>query len=153
MSYPDAGSPGLGSIMNTTKGPVVFVVDDDPGIRESLCFFFEETGYEVLEAQDGIEALDMLKAGGSPCIMLLDRMMARLDGAQTLQRLVGMSDEIQRRVAVVFMTARNAPLSPEISTFVQQHTLATITKPFNLDELLVIVEQARIWLNGHSANA
>ena len=128
--------------MTTPLRPVVCVVDDDPGIRESLRFLFEEAEYEVREARDGSEALELLRADPRPCVMLLDRMMARTNGLQTLQRLVEEPERIQRRTAVLFMTARNDPPAPEAASFIQRHTFALVPKPFDLDALLALVARA-----------
>jgi CheY-like chemotaxis protein len=128
--------------MGTPVQPVILVVDDDPGIRESLCALFEDAHYPVREARDGIEALAILSQETWPCIMLLDRMMARLDGIQTLHRLVEMPDSVRRRVSILFMTARSDPLDPASDEFIRRNTFATIHKPFNLDSLLALAAQA-----------
>lgn len=122
--------------------PVIFIVDDDPGIRESLSLLFEDADYQVREARDGIEALEILHQETRPCVMLLDRMMARLDGVRTLHRLVELPADIQRRTSILFMTARSDPLDPAEEQFIQRFIFATIHKPFNLDALLAVVAQA-----------
>lgn len=121
--------------------PVIFIVDDDPGIRESLAILFEDAHYQVYEAHDGAEALEILQRETWPCVMLLDRMMARLDGVRTLHRMAEMAD-IQRRTSVLLMTARSDPLEPTEEQFIQRNIFATVQKPFNLDTLLTLVEQA-----------
>lgn len=65
----------------------VFLVDDDPDIRESLRLFFEEEGYLVEEAADGYAALAFLEGTRDAWVMLLDRMMPRLDGPGMLRLL------------------------------------------------------------------
>ena len=128
--------------MSTPVRPVIFVVDDDPGIRESLCLLFEDAHYQVREARDGIEALEILRQETWPCVMLLDRMMARLDGVQTLHRLTEMPSSIWSRISILFMTARSDPLDSAEDEFIQRNIYATVHKPFHLDGLLALVEQA-----------
>ena len=122
--------------------PIVCIADDDPGIRESLRMLLEDAQYEVCEARDGYEALAILQAETRPCVMLLDRMMARLDGMETLRRFIELPGEIQRRVTILLMTARSDPLDPSEAAFVQPIILATAQKPFNLDQLIALVAQA-----------
>jgi CheY-like chemotaxis protein len=62
---------------------IIFVVDDDPGIRESLADVLEDEGYTVVTAVDGREALAKLRGQGPvPCVILLDLMMPVMNGAQ-----------------------------------------------------------------------
>jgi DNA-binding response OmpR family regulator len=64
----------------------ILVVDDDPGIRDSLFAFLSRSGFEVSLAQDGQHALDMLPKT-RPDLIILDVLMPRLDGRDTLRRL------------------------------------------------------------------
>ena len=64
----------------------ILVVDDDPGIRDSLFAFLSRSGFEVCLAQDGQQALDMLPKT-HPDLIILDVLMPRLDGRDTLRRL------------------------------------------------------------------
>src|SRR5689334_9779114 len=69
-----------GQTMTTT----VLVADDDPDLRETLRDILEAEQYGVLEAQNGIEALDLLRATSPPLVVLLDLHMPQLDGAGVL---------------------------------------------------------------------
>lgn len=122
--------------------PRILVVDDDPGIRESLRFLFEDAGCEVVEAEDGATALYVLRADRRPFVVLLDRMMPRLDGVETLRRLSETSPEVLSRVVVLFMTARNDPPDRQAADFLREAAFATITKPFDLDALIELVKRA-----------
>jgi CheY-like chemotaxis protein len=122
--------------------PSILVVDDDAGIREVLRFLFEDAGYDVEEAGDGIAALTLLKREPRPRVMFLDRMMPRLDGVQTLS-LISNEPELLERTIVLFMTARSDPPEREIAELIQRSTSSTFSKPFDLDELLKAVESAR----------
>jgi DNA-binding response OmpR family regulator len=64
----------------------IMVTDDDPGIRDSLFAFLSRSGFEVSLAQDGQHALDMLPKT-RPDLIILDVLMPRLDGRDTLRRL------------------------------------------------------------------
>jgi CheY-like chemotaxis protein len=64
-----------------TPGRTILVVEDDLDIREVMRMVLEASGYQVLEAGDGAEALVVARAH-QPCIVLLDLMMPGMDGFQ-----------------------------------------------------------------------
>jgi CheY-like chemotaxis protein len=121
--------------------PLVYVVDDDLGIRESLRFLFEDAGYPVEEAEDGSSALAALHADARPRIVLLDHQMPRMGGLETLRAIVE-QPAILARVVILFMTAGNDPLQSELAELRQRYAITTITKPFDLDTLLAEVARA-----------
>jgi CheY-like chemotaxis protein len=59
----------------------VVVVEDDLDIREVMRMVLETSGYSVLEASEGAEALSVVR-GRRPCVILLDLMMPGMDGFQ-----------------------------------------------------------------------
>lgn len=125
--------------MSQAPRPVVCVVDDDTGIRETLRFLLEDEGYTVEEAEDGGELIALLRADPRPRVVLLDRMMARIDGVATL-RLLAEQPALARQAAVIFMTARHDPVAD--AGLLRQTMFETVSKPFDLDELLAIVDRA-----------
>src|SRR5687768_5316837 len=68
------------------KGSIM-IVDDDANIRDLLALIVEDDGYATQVARDGSEAMDRLKTGSPPALILLDLMMPRLDGAGFLKAL------------------------------------------------------------------
>ncbi len=119
----------------------VCVVDDDEGIRDCLRMFFEDTDYEVEEAQDGAAALRFLESTEHPWVLLLDRSMPRMDGIAFIRTLIKRPD-LRQRTSIVIMTARGDPLDEETERLVSPHVFAHVSKPFHLDSLLDIVELA-----------
>jgi two-component system, NtrC family, nitrogen regulation response regulator NtrX len=73
--------------------PLIFVVDDEEGIRESLTDIFRDEGYEVLTAGSGEEALKILR-DQTPDLILLDVWLTGMDGLETLQQIKGMKPDI-----------------------------------------------------------
>ncbi|MGO4548664.1 response regulator transcription factor [Paenibacillus sp. 2TAB23] len=59
--------------------PKIVVVDDDPNIRELVSLFLKREGYQVIEAIDGVDALEQLDAV-RPDFAIIDVMMPRMDG-------------------------------------------------------------------------
>lgn len=53
----------------------ILVVEDDPSIRESVVEYLEDAAYPVRAVTNGREALDVLRTGGRPCLVLLDLMI------------------------------------------------------------------------------
>ncbi|MFP4084825.1 MAG: CBS domain-containing protein [Desulfonatronovibrio sp.] len=74
--------------MSGDKGeaPVILAVDDSPGILEYLEQLFEEHGFAVVTANDGLSALQMAEEHNPQCI-IMDLMMPGIDGGETLRRL------------------------------------------------------------------
>jgi serine/threonine protein kinase len=68
-----------------SEGGIVLVVDDDPNVRTALSIVLERQGLTVQVAGNGLEALNVLRQGPLPQLILLDLMMPELDGFQFLQ--------------------------------------------------------------------
>ena len=81
----------------------MLVVDDNPDVRMALTTLLRDEGYEGEEASDGDVGLDAARAH-KPDLILLDLMMPRMDGFETLRQLK--SDEDLSNVPVVVLTAR-----------------------------------------------
>jgi two-component system, response regulator, stage 0 sporulation protein F len=64
----------------------ILVVDDDSDTRRTFVGLLEQKGRRILEAGNGIQALDMLKKE-KPSLMLLDMRMPEMDGLETLKRV------------------------------------------------------------------
>lgn len=109
----------------------VLIVDDEPGVRDSLKLLLK-SNFEVNTAQDGREALEIIKSFG-PDIVLLDVMMPRLDGMQTLRHL----REDGFKKPVIMLTAANT-----VKTAVQAMKLGAIdylNKPFDVEEITSLI--------------
>src|SRR5688500_14612361 len=78
----------------------ILVVDDEQTVRDVLCEYFTEQGYDVAGARDGTEALAVLKAHRSD-LVLLDIRMPGIDGVATRRRI----REAAPAVAVIMVTA------------------------------------------------
>ena len=112
----------------------VLVVDDDPGVRESLRMVLKER-YEPQLTGSGEEAL---AAFGDlhPDVVLLDVLMPGLDGLEVLERIKGDDP----RTPVIMLTATKT-----VKTAVTAMKLGAfdyVTKPFDVEELLIIIERA-----------
>jgi CheY-like chemotaxis protein len=117
----------------------VLVVDDDSGIRGVLRDILEGAGYVVDAAADGEIALRLLQGSEHPYVVLLDLWMPNRDGLDVLAE-VAADLTLRRRHAFALVTA-----DPRASQRLDQRLVGAlrvpiIAKPFDLDELLDIVE-------------
>jgi len=89
----------------TVPGPkhTVLVIEDDPDVRNALTELLTGEGYEVTPASDGGEALDVLRAGLRPSVILLDLMMPKVDGWDF--RRAQLEDPALADLPVVLLTA------------------------------------------------
>jgi len=83
----------------------VLIVDDDVALVEALTDFLEYEGYGVATAADGLAALDQLRRGLRPCVILLDLMMPGMNGWDF--RREQMKDDELEDIPVIVMTAAN----------------------------------------------
>jgi len=111
----------------------VLVVDDDPGIRESVTEVLTSEGYRVLQAGDGTEALLHLSRLSGHCVVLLDLAMPRMNGRELLAELS--QREQTGRTPVLVMSANAHPGELD-----HPQVVALLRKPFELEELLRWVE-------------
>jgi CheY-like chemotaxis protein len=119
----------------------VFIVDDDEEIRASLRFLLEDEAYQVEEAVNGMAALAFLEQSDEPWVVLLDRMMPDLDGLEVL-RAIAERPQVVARTAIIFLTARQDTFTGEPARLVAAQTFAQVAKPFDLETLLVTIQQA-----------
>src|SRR3954453_1284367 len=112
-----------------TGGVRVLVVDDDPSVRESLRRSLAFNGYDVLVADDGIEALRLVGDEG-PDALVLDVMMPKLDGLQACRALRAAGND----VPILLLTARDAVADRVAGLDAGADDY--LPKPFALEELL-----------------
>jgi class 3 adenylate cyclase/AmiR/NasT family two-component response regulator len=99
-----AADPAPGALHADREGTAetILVVDDDEANRDVLGRRLQRLGYRVVEARDGVEALERLSQGGID-LVLLDVMMPRLDGYAVLER--HHSEPSLRDVPVIMISA------------------------------------------------
>ncbi len=81
------------SIMNTSASKTVLCVDDDVIALAAMCTYLEELGFNVREARDGREAMDLIEAE-QPDIIITDVEMPRMDGLELLKVLYDSAQNI-----------------------------------------------------------
>ncbi|HSE24289.1 MAG TPA: response regulator [Pyrinomonadaceae bacterium] len=116
--------------MSTIISPVILVAEDSHDTRRMLKRAFELKGYRVLEATNGLEALDLTKQY-KPNLLIIDLNMPELDGFETI-RLVRKLKEGED-VAIVAITAFDVYGMEQ--AVIDQGSNEYLTKPFDLHEL------------------
>jgi two-component system response regulator HydG len=114
------------------------VVDDDQAVRYTLRGILEHAGLEVAEAGDGVAALAALEQPGEFHLVITDLRMPRLDGIGLIKAI--QAREADARPRVILITAHGS----------ERHAVEAIKngaydyfkKPFDLDELMVVVRRA-----------
>jgi DNA-binding response OmpR family regulator len=104
----------------------ILLVDDDEAVRKLLTFPLERDGYEVIQAADGIEALE--RFGESPVdLVVLDLMLPKLDGLEVCKQLRSRSS-----VPIIMLTARDDELDKVLGLELGADDY--VTKPFSIRE-------------------
>jgi two-component system chemotaxis response regulator CheY len=115
-------------------GKSILVVDDTRSMRKMVAAVLEQAGYEVAEAGDGVEALDIAK-GRRFDLVVTDHNMPRMDGVTLVRELRGITD--YDHVALIV-------LSTEVDPAVKQKgreagATGWMAKPFDPQRMLDIV--------------
>lgn len=114
--------------MSVAKGDKrILIVEDDVGIREALAEILADECYDVQQAGHGQEALQLLRGGAFPDLMLIDLMMPVMTGWQLLE-VLGQDDRLQAIPVLVFSAAHEASPLPGARE--------VLTKPVHLERLL-----------------
>lgn len=118
------------------QSKLLMVVEDVPGIRELLELTLRFKSYDVMAAQNGQEALDMLQER-RPALIVTDILMPRMDGFSLIYHL--RKDQRTRDIPVVFLSATY--VSPEDKDFAT--TLGAtrfIEKPIDMENFLFTID-------------
>jgi len=89
-------------VTSTESRPVLMVVDDDPSVLLLVDVLAERLGFKVKAVTSGLQALEQLRDGFRPAVILLDIMMERIDGLRFLTHLREM--ESVARTPVIAMS-------------------------------------------------
>ena len=114
--------------------PVVLVVDDDAGVRESFRLTLEDH-YDVVDVPDGLRALDAVRASQVD-LVLLDIRLPEMDGIEVLERIKAIDEGIEVVLVTAVRTVRTAVAAMKLGAF------DYLTKPFEEDELLAVIARA-----------
>lgn len=115
----------------------ILLVEDDYDVREALADTLKDEGYEIHCAADGVEALDYLRGGGRPGLILLDLMMPRMNGSEF--RLAQKRDPALSQVPVVLLSADARMREKAVAL----DAAGALRKPIDLPALLTLIGRFR----------
>ncbi|MFL6100314.1 MAG: response regulator [Actinomycetales bacterium] len=119
--------------MSEARPSRILVVDDEPGMRETLVDILQAVGYDVVAAMDGEAALEVFGAREVD-VVLMDVQMPKRDGVSVLQEMQPPPP------AVIMMTAY--ALEERLRAAVDANAFAILHKPFPVTRLLSLVASA-----------
>lgn len=115
----------------------VLVVDDSMTVRQQVSAVLTQAGFEVVEAQDGVEGADVIAAQKDIAMVICDVNMPRMNGLDMVEKVK--ADASNANLPVVMLTTEGNP------ALIQQAKAAGakgwILKPFKADQLLATVNK------------
>ncbi len=128
----------------------ILVVDDEPDVRDFVAAILEDAGFMVDTAQDGVDAMDIIKDKFLPDLITLDMVMPRKSGIQFLRELRTMGEPFsQLPVVVITAHARDEFGSKDVKELTafatRQQPKVVIEKPITPHKLVdAIAEILRV---------
>jgi len=113
----------------------ILVVDDERDVRTMVVNVLRLQGYETIETDNGIDALDLIKKH-TPQLIISDVMMGNMNGfmlREILQR-----EPLTARIPMILMSG----LSTEAGAWKSDPDVEYISKPFKIPDLLLLVERS-----------
>ncbi len=117
------------------EGHRILVVDDEEGLRQSLAANLELEGYEVVEACDGLQAIELVCEGHFD-LVITDMRMPGIDGLDTFREL----RKVRPEIAVVMMTAFT--LEKLVADALSEGVYTVVTKPFDIERIITLIARA-----------
>jgi two-component system alkaline phosphatase synthesis response regulator PhoP len=112
---------------------LVLVVDDEPSIIQLCRLYLEREGYRVVDARDGITALELIRRS-RPALVLLDIMLPEKDGLEVCRSLRAEKNQ----VPIIMVTARDDDIDKILGLELGADDY--LTKPFNPREMIARVK-------------
>ena len=128
--------------MEVTMDTKLLIVDDDPNICDMLKLYFENEGYKIKTANDGVEGLATFKVY-NPDLVLLDIMMPKKDGWQVCREIREISPK-----PVIMITAKGEVFDKVLGLELGADDF--IVKPFDMKELSARIKAVLRRFNAHS---
>jgi len=114
----------------------ILIADDEPDIIQLVTFRLEKSGYEVLSAANGKEALDLIQTK-KPDLVLLDLRMPIIDGYEVCRQVK--ADQALKDTPIILLTASSVIKLKEKVTQLKAEDY--IIKPFSAEELSKKIEK------------
>ena len=113
------------------------IADDSPTVRAQVGEWLTSAGYDVLQATDGIRALELLRASTEFLAVLLDYEMPGLTGYEVLQQAYA-HGYAPPRYAYAVISGKTEAFPPAFTNLLRQLAIQMLPKPFDRDTLLML---------------
>ena len=115
----------------------ILLVEDEDMLRGLIRELLEIKGFAVLEASQGVEALELMEAAAEPVdLVLTDVVMPHMSGSELVERL----REEYPTLKVIFMSGYTGANNAAIHKSLEMPGVAFLQKPFRLNALISVVE-------------
>jgi CheY-like chemotaxis protein len=112
--------------MNNNPRPLVIVAEDEALLRLVLVLNLEDCGFEVIEAEDGLEAFEHATNQPDCCLVVSDIRMPNMNGYALAKKLLS----LKRHPPILLLTAYSDPPPQAL-----KHRVTVLQKPIGMDEL------------------
>ncbi|MDJ0689306.1 MAG: hybrid sensor histidine kinase/response regulator [Xenococcaceae cyanobacterium MO_188.B32] len=123
--------------VETIQAPMVLVVDDSAMMRRTLAITLRKVGYRVIQARDGLEAIELLQQNSQVELIVSDLEMPNLNGFEFLNQLRQNPD--LSMIPVVMLTSRSNDKHRQLATHLG--AAAYMTKPYIEQEFLAVLKE------------
>ena len=113
----------------------ILIADDEPNIVVAIEFLLQQSGFEVVVARNGDEALELI-AARLPDLVLLDVMMPKKNGYEVCTRIRERADWRHIKVVMLSAKGRDAEVNKGLSMGADMY----VTKPFSTRELMARIK-------------
>jgi len=129
-------APAVGAEPGGPSRGLVLLVDDEEAVRESSALLLEFLGFGVVQAADGLEAVELMRARGDEIVaVLLDLTMPRLDGIAALEEILAIRPDAR----IVLCSGYD---EPDVRSRTAGRLAGFLAKPFDLDDLERVLAEA-----------
>jgi CheY-like chemotaxis protein len=116
----------------------VLIIEDDPGVQESIAELLRDEGFQVEVASGGTAAMELLRGGSAPSLILLDLMMPDMTGAEF--RSHQLADPQLAKIPVIVISAR-----PDVDKQAERLRAADfLAKPMSFEALIHVVQNRAV---------
>jgi DNA-binding response OmpR family regulator len=115
----------------------ILVIDDDPGVRDSVTRILQREGHYVLPAEDGLEGVRLARAH-EPDLVITDLIMPDQDGIETIQLL---RDEFPALPIVAMSGGGSVEPTGPLADAELLGADGALAKPFSIEELRALIDR------------
>ena len=132
---PTAAPRAPGVEADVPASPTILVVDDEAGVRVMIARMLSLAGYQVVSAQSGEEALEIVKDYAAPLeLVLTDVRMPGMSGPELIEELL----KVRPGIRVMYMSAYSRDVLPAGA---RDTDIPFLTKPFTMRTLALSIQE------------